>query len=98
MEISKDDGNREEDEIGRVAPEKTNELDNLGEGEHEDELGPKGIEAVREVPVGSCPPARCQEERINGKCQGGEGCNVEGVCAPGLLSNSAVNISITRTD
>jgi hypothetical protein len=90
MKVSKNDGKRQEDEIGGVPLEESHELDHLGKGKHEDELSPEGVLAACEIPVRSRPPAGRQKKGVNSKCQGGEGCNVEGVGAPGLLSDPGV--------
>lgn len=90
MEVSKNDGKGQEEEIGGVPLEESHELDHLGKGKHEDELSPEGVSAACEIPVRSRPPARRQKKGVNGKRQGGEGCNVEGVGAPGLLSDPGV--------
>ena len=87
MEVAENDGEREVDEIGRVAAEQSNKLDNLGEGKHEDELGPEGPKTSIDSPVGGGPPASSKEERVDGESERGEGCKVQSVGAPRLLSN-----------
>lgn len=94
MEVSKDDGYREEDEIARIAEEKAHKLYNLGEGKHENELSQNSIFAMLKIPVCGCPPARNQQKRVDGKCQRGEGRNVQSVGAPPLLPGLEVSLTL----
>ena len=64
MEISKGDGDREEDDIARVSKEQTHEFNYLGEHEHENELSPECVFLAFGIPVGSCAPDRVEKERI----------------------------------
>lgn len=43
MEIAKDDGDGEENDIAGVAKKQAHQFDDLGKGKHVDELSPKGI-------------------------------------------------------
>lgn len=74
------------DEVGRVAAEQSNKLDNLGEGKHEDELRPESPETSVHGPIGGGPPACSKQEGVDGESERGEGCKVQSVCAPRLLS------------
>lgn len=60
MEVAKDDGHREEDDIAGVSAEKPNKLHNLCKGKHEDELGPEGVLPILQLPFACCPPTRSQ--------------------------------------
>jgi hypothetical protein len=86
VEISKDNGDGNKDDVAGVSQQKSHELDKLGEGEHEDELGPEGVESVAKIPLARRQPARGKQKRVDDKGKGGEGSEVEGVGAPGLLS------------
>lgn len=56
MEVPKDDGRRQEQEVAGIPHEEADKLDNLGEAEHEDELGPESILAISLLPtVGRLP-------------------------------------------
>lgn len=85
MEVPKNDGHGEEHDVGRVAAEEANELDNLGEGQ-ECELGVKGTVSVHGLPTFGTPPEGCQDEKVEDEGERGEGCNVQCICAPPLLS------------
>lgn len=85
MEISIHNRQGEVDHVRRVASEQPNELDSFRESKHEGELCPECILTVLHVPVGGSPPARSQQERVNGKGERGKSCKVQGVGAPGLL-------------
>jgi hypothetical protein len=86
VKVSKDNGDGNKDDVAGVSQQKSHELDKLGEGEHEDELGPKGIVSVLQIPLGRRPPARGKQKRVDNEGDGGKGREVEGVGAPGLLS------------
>lgn len=86
VEITKDNGDGNKDDVAGVSQQKSHELDKLGEGEHEDELGPKGVESVAEIPLARRQPARGKQKRVDDEGKGGEGSEVQGVGAPGLLS------------
>lgn len=49
---AKDDGDGQEHEVAGVAAEESHELDDLGEAEDEDDLGPQSLLAALHVPVG----------------------------------------------
>lgn len=95
MEISKDDGDGNKDDIARVSQQKSHELDKLGEAKHEDELGPEGVVSVLDMPLSRRPPARGKQKRVDDKGQRGKGREVEGVGAPRLLS--AVQVIFVST-
>lgn len=86
MEISKDDGDGNKDDIARVSQQKSHELDELGEAKHEEELGPEGVVSVLDMPLSRRPPARGKQKRVDDEGERGKGREVEGVCAPRLLS------------
>ena len=86
MKISEEDRHRKEHHVARVPLKQPHQLDYFGEGEHEDQLGPDSVFAVFHVPIGCRPPAARHNERIEGKGKRREGCNVQRICAPPLLS------------
>lgn len=86
VKVAKDNGHGHKDNVAGVAQQQAHELDKLGEAKHEDELGPKGIVSILDVPLGRRPPARGKQKRVDDKGERGEGRKVEGVGAPGLLS------------
>lgn len=86
MEVTKDNGDGNKDNVAGVSQQKSHKLNKLGEAEHEDELGPKGVVSVLDMPFSRRPPARGKQKRVDQEGNGGKGSEVEGVCAPGLLS------------
>lgn len=86
MKIAKEDRNWQEDDVSGVLAEEAHELDHLGEAEHEDDLGNQEGVAVGGRPLGRRPPARIEHERVEDKGQRGEGGNMQGIGAPGLLA------------
>lgn len=92
VEIAKDDGQGQEANVGGVAAEQAHELDDLGKGKHEDELGPECQQAAAKRPFSSGPPARGEQKRVDGKGKRGKGCKVQGISAPWLLAACLGNV------
>lgn len=57
MEVSKDNRNRQIDKVSWVLAEESNQLNNLGEAKHEDDLGSQNSVPVVDIPTLSSPPA-----------------------------------------
>lgn len=57
MEISKENRNRQIDKVLWVLAEESNQLDDLGEAKHEDDLGRQKSVPVVDIPALSGPPA-----------------------------------------
>lgn len=85
VEVAKGDGDGQEHEVTRVPHKEANKLDNLGEAEHEGELSPECIFAVRLLPADGSLPASQQQKRVDHERQGREGSKVESIGAPWLL-------------
>lgn len=86
MAPAKDDGDGQEHKVAGVAAEESHELDDLGEAEDEDDLGPQSLLAALHVPVGGTLPQGEDDEGVEEEGQGREGRNVESVGAPRLLT------------
>lgn len=86
VKVSKDNGQRQVAYIRGIAAEEPHELDDLGKGKHEDELGPECVLAAAKIPPSCSPPAGSQQKRVDGKGERGKGCKVQGVGAPWLLA------------
>jgi hypothetical protein len=86
VKVSEDDGDGNKDDIAGVSQQKSHKLDKLGEAKHEDELGPKGVVSVLDMPFRRRPPARGKQKRVDQEGDRGKGREVEGVGAPRLLS------------
>lgn len=89
MEVTKYYGDGQEYHVSWVSAEETHKLDNLGQGEHEDELGPKGVSSAFHFPPSRGPPTGGKEERVHQKRQRGKSGNVESIRAPPLLSRNS---------
>ena len=64
VEISEEDRYWQEHHIAWVSEEQSHKLHNLGEREHEDELGPKGSASVHWIPIRGRTPAGVEDERV----------------------------------
>lgn len=96
MEVSEQNGHRQEDDVAGVSKKQSHKLDHLSEGKHEDELGPEGEATALHVPTRRSPPAREEEERIDDECQRGESGDVKGIGAPPLLPMQHVRGILTE--
>lgn len=56
VEVAKDDGDGQEQDVARVSQEESSKLYDLGETKYEDDLGPECILSARWVPVGGGLP------------------------------------------
>lgn len=86
MEVTEHNRDRQEHDVSGVLLEEPDEFYHLGEGEHENELCPKGISLGCGIPIGRPLPERDEEQWVDHKGQGCEGGDMQGVCAPRLLS------------
>ena len=91
VEIAKEDGDRVEQEVLRMATPETEKLDDLGEEEYPGQLGNQGIEAGIGVPIGCAPPQREKNQGVSNKGQRGEGRQVKSVSTPRLLTTIPKN-------
>lgn len=86
MEVAEHNGYRQEQDVARVPNQESHKLHHLGKGEHEDDLSPEGVSAVRRIPTISRPPARGQQERVGYEGEGSESGKMQGIGAPWLLA------------
>lgn len=102
MEVSEKNGEGEEYDVCGLADEEADEFDDFGPG-HESELGIEGVVSAVTREEAESLGGQPNDERIKQNRERGEGGDVQGICAPRLLTgevskkSNAANLMTYRT-